>query len=93
MFSFGPKPSARARLGLFEQRVAPTTPSRFRVALDAILAVLGVLAAYSWHQERDIADQALSRAEVAERRLAVCTGCAQSWEGYRAATNHRRAAK
>lgn len=84
---------ARERIGLARLERSPSIAARLRVAGEIILGLVLVLSAYGWHQERDIADAEKARAEVAERRLAVCTGCAQSWNDYRAATNHRRGAK
>lgn len=57
---------------------------------EPIVGAVVVILAYGWLQERDVADKEKERAEVAERRLANCTGCAQSWAQYRAETNHRR---
>lgn len=89
MYSTGPDEAARSRIGLVEKSTPKNIRTRFRVALEIILAILFLFSVYSWSLERDIADQEEARAEVAEHRLANCIGCAQSWAEYKDNNNHR----
>lgn len=88
MYSTGPDEETRKKLGLVSRDAKTKSVAFALIKLAAPVAIL--VLAYGWHQERDIADKEKARAEVAERRLAVCTGCAQSWAEYRDETNHRR---
>lgn len=89
MIDYGKTDATRERLGLLLPAKRPSLISRLRIALEIILGLLLLLCAYGWHQERDIADHEQDQKRIAEQRLSSCMGCAQSWEDYKAANNHR----